>query len=60
MRQIEVYCDMCGCDISHDGCQHLVLGRSRCVDLCTTCYNKIEDKILDLQAYIEFEKNSYT
>lgn len=58
MRKIGVYCDMCGCNITHDGYQRLVLGRSRCVDLCATCYIKIEDKIINLQEYIECMSNS--
>lgn len=55
MTQIEVHCDMCGCNITDGLHQHLVLGRSRNFDLCNICYNKIEDKIINLQECIKSE-----
>lgn len=56
MRQNEVHCDICDRNITDGGCQHIILGRSRNFDLCTVCYNEIEDKIIKLQEYIESKK----
>lgn len=53
MRKIEVHCDMCGCNITYDVHQLMNLGRSRYVELCIPCYNKIEDKIINLLEYIK-------
>ncbi|MBO7449884.1 MAG: hypothetical protein J6U54_05895 [Clostridiales bacterium] len=58
MRKITVFCDKCGCNLTLERYyQAIDLGRSKSYELCTKCYDEIEDKIVAVRDAI-FEEEA--